>query len=121
MDIQKCELQFTFAGYKSNEVFWKDLNFIIDVSHSDSTSWTLIENASIRIINEKIIIHGANYSNVQKVSKLNIRVKVKRNPISAFYYVVCPTMAITFFNIVAYIIPSGEGLKLISILYCFCK
>ena len=117
MDVQICSLEFTIAGYKSNEVVWKELDLIISTETQTSDAWELINNYS-EIINHTISIESTEYDlETHTISKFVFTVQLKRNPISAIFYVVVPTFAITIMSIMSYIIPSSEGMTKLDYLY----
>ncbi len=60
----------------------------------------------IRTVPER---HSHEVSNPMNYSILTISIILIRNPTTAIYYVIVPTIAISIFNIVAFLLPPQEG------------
>ena len=99
-----------FTDYEESEVAWKLMRGIAvdNGTNIGNPAWNIIHqdletsNEDFYNLKEDGIIHG-------KVSKLIYNVTLKREPLTAIVYVICPTVAISTFNIISFVLPTGEG------------
>ena len=76
---------------------------------NSNPAWNIIEeNEEIAEDEFYSIVEGA--VSKGKFSKLIYTVTLKRQPLTAIVYVICPTVAISSFNIISFVLPTGEGI-----------
>ena len=100
-----------FTDYEESEVAWKlrEGMTVESVAEISNPAWEIIGQnvvTSDEVVSnwiEKEISHG-------KLSKVIYTVTLKRQPRTAIVYVICPTVAISTFNIISFVLPTGEGL-----------
>ena len=110
-DVQVCPIELLFSEYPANEVKW--VNISESAVHRDNArdknpAWNIIGIDTI--IDDMQVPHlrGKNITFVKK-SHFNYSIQLKRQPRTAIVYVIFPTMAITMFNLISLLLPSGEG------------
>ena len=112
-DIQTCNLNFTFHGYTSKEVVWEKLDQTLYKDPTVSQGWNHLQEDSIDIYDEELELKSENKTiEIRTTSVLVISVKLKRDSFAAWAFIIVPTLSITVFNIIAYILPPGEGMQI---------
>ncbi len=107
-DTQKCRLEFVFDDYVSSEVAWIQLNTKAQKLYKNSSEWEMMsQNRTI----DQVTVYTVNNDSFeeQKKSRFTYYVELRRNPSQPIAYVVIPTVLISSFNIIAYILPSNSG------------
>ena len=103
-----------FTDYDESEVAWIlfDGKTVENLTNINNPAWEIIDQNVVRSTEvvftwkEKDLSRGT-------LSKLIYSVKLKRHPRTAIVYVICPTVAISTFNIISFVLPTGEGLLFI--------
>ncbi len=77
---------------------------------NENPAWELVSNFTE--VGETIIEKKEEEGLLEKITKsrLVMTVEVKRNCMTALFYVITPVLAITLFNIIGFLLPTGEGL-----------
>ena len=108
-DEQSCNIELIFTEYNKNEVIWMDLNSTLDASRDTNPAWefktSFLEIAEIDV---PLLVEGQ-ITNAEK-SVFTYTIVLQRQPRTAIVYIILPTVAISIFNLLSLLLPSGEGL-----------
>ena len=109
-DTQNCTIELVFSEYEESEVSWILLKgFLLENRTNNSNpAWDIIHQY-IEISDEEIFNLKEGEISPGKLSKLIYTVTLRRQPRTAIVYVICPTVAISAFNIISFVLPTGEG------------
>ena len=110
-DKQNCSIELVFTDYEESEVAWKlfEGKTFESVPEISNPAWEIIEQNVVTTTAE-VYNWKENDLSQGKLSKLIYTVTLKREPRTAIVYVICPTLAISTFNIISCVLPTGEGL-----------
>ena len=107
-DEQACRIELIFSEYNKNELLWKDIHYNPDASRDTNPEWEFIESfLEIGLLDAPLLLQG-NITTANK-SVLYYTIGLKRQPRTAIVYVIFPTIAISIFNLLSLLLPSGEG------------
>ena len=107
-DEQACRIELVFTEYNKDEVYWMEKNHTQIASRDTNPAWDFKESSlEIDLLDAPLLFEG----NVQFVNKsvFNYTIILKRQPRTAIVYVILPTIAISIFNLLSLLLPSGEG------------
>ena len=109
-DKQNCAIELVFSDYEESEVAWILLKALKQesVQETSNPSWNIIKE-NLEKSQEELYNLGEMAINKGNLSKLVYTVTLKRQPRTAIVYVICPTFAISTFNIISFVLPTGEG------------
>ena len=109
-DLQNCTIELVFTDYEASEVSWillKEITLVTNADNSNS-AWDIV-NQYLEITQEEIFNLKERALSQGNLSKLIYSVTLRRQPITAIVYVICPTVAISTFNMISFVLPTGEG------------
>ena len=112
--MQNCNIELAFTDYNGSEVKWE----VFDWSYNDdvdvSPSWERVGESSKvdEVVMRKAM--GRKEAEYQSLSVFNYTISLKRVPRTAIVYIILPTLAITLFNLISLVLPSGEGMQVDS-------
>ena len=86
-----------------------DMNYTLDASRDTNPAWEFKESFLEIGLLDAPLLFGGNIIFVNK-SIFNYTIVLKRQPRTAIVYVILPTIAISIFNLLSLLLPSGEGL-----------
>ena len=109
-DIQNCSIELVFSDYEVSEVSWKLLKELKleTLPENRNPSWNIIIQ-KLETSEEELYNIAERELKKGKISKLIYTLTLKRQPRTAIAYVICPTAAISTFNIISFVLPTGEG------------
>ena len=110
-DLQNCTIELVFTDYEASEVSWillKEITLVTNADNSNS-AWDIV-NQYLEITQEEIFNLKERALSQGNLSKLIYSVTLRRQPITAIVYVICPTVAISTFNMISFVLPTGEGI-----------
>ena len=109
-DKQNCAIELVFSDYEEAEVAWILLAALKQESLQENSnpSWNIVKE-NLEKSQEELYNLGEMVINKGNLSKLIYTVTLKRQPRTAIVYVICPTVAISTFNIISFVLPTGEG------------
>ena len=81
----------------------------IELQADSNPAWTIIYH-NLVIGKEEIYFLKDKAISAGNISKLIYNLQLMRQPLTAIVYVICPTVAISTFNIISFVLPTGEGL-----------
>ena len=114
-DEQNCDIQLIFTEYDEKEVSWATIGVSNETNRDVNPAWKRKED-SATVAQMKISeLRGQNGTVVETKSLFNYTITMRRQPRTAIVYVILPTMAITIFNILSLLLPSGEGILWIQL------
>ena len=115
-DEQRCNIELIFSEYNNNEVIWMDMNYSLDASRDTNPAWefktSFLEIAELDV---PLLVEG-HITNAEK-SVFTYTIVLQRQPRTAIVYIILPTVAISIFNLLSLLLPSGEGLPYFYIEY----
>ena len=92
---------------------WEKLDQTLLKNPTVSQGWIHLQEDSINIYEEELALKSENKKmEVRTTSVLVITMKLKRDSFAAWAFIIVPTLSITVFNIIAYILPPGEGMQI---------
>ena len=117
-DEQECSIEIIFPGYAQKEVQWlfeeEDDGEERTVAEFDHYfAWEVKDKSCEPKVSSFKVSGSAHFGNTSQLeySVFSCRLKLKRNPSTALFFVVVPTVAITVFNMISFLLPSGEDGK----------
>ncbi len=112
-----------FEDYSSSEVAWETMNYNFSLKDKENMAWTVISNSDeIKPFKAKVL-SSDNLKEIEK-SEYSYIVTLQRNPTSPVMYLIVPTVIISIFNNLAYLVPGNGGLtifELLILLFLFYK
>ena len=113
-DEQNCSIELVFTDYGESEVAWKLFKgkTVANLAEINNPSWEII-GQNVVLSKEEVYYWKEKELSSGNLSKLIYTVALKRQPRTAIVYVICPTVAISTFNIISFVLPTGEGLLIL--------
>ena len=110
-DVQNCSIELVFTDYNGSEVKWEVFDWSYDFDEDVNPGWTRVDEYSKvdEVVMKKAM--GRKEAEYQSLSVFNYTITVRRVPRTAFVYIIMPTLAITLFNLISLVLPSGEGMQ----------
>ena len=107
-DRQTCHIELIFTEYPSEEVFWKYITLSNIEDPDTNPAWKWIDGfPDIDFLDAPQLMEGKiTYANK---SVFSFSIVLDREPRTAIVYIIMPTIAITIFNLISLLLPSGEG------------
>ena len=101
-------MEFFFEDVSEKEIQWQLLPYNEEVNEQSNSKWILQpidDTLAIKRTDANIFEDGITTT----ISKLyfTYKINLKRVPMPAFIYIVFPTIVITLFNIVSFLLPNG--------------
>ena len=97
-----------FTGYNSSELNWQKIDQFLGASRDNNPAWNIVGNfTEIEELDvQQLRDHRITLS---EKSVFKYIIVLQRQPRTAIVYVILPTVAITIFNLLSLLLPSGEG------------
>ena len=113
-DDQECKIELIFPGFSYNEVHWSlPATEEKELELDENYAWSVDSKGCEQKISNFTMPFSVYFGNPSELEYSQFRcvLKLKRNPTTASFYVVIPTLAITVFNMMSFLLPSGEDGK----------
>ena len=110
-DEQYCNIELVFTEYDENEVSWLGNGTTNSTDKDPNPGWVMADSRIEFKPEYTLIQFGKDSVPIMKrKKKFKYILILNREPRTALVYVVIPTLAITFFNLISLLLPSGQGM-----------